>query len=73
MRLGDIVRNKKTGKYGTVHYSTFGVSIHVWDEENKRLHKTVGAPVSEVSQYWEVVDLPEGYEVCEYGGLRKVK
>lgn len=39
MKYGDVVRNKNTGEYGTVHYSLWGASIHVYDEENKILCK----------------------------------
>jgi hypothetical protein len=71
MKVGDIVRNKENGTYGTVHYSSFGVSIHMWNEEFGGLAKTLGDSVSEYLKYWEVVEMPKGYELCKYGGLRK--
>lgn len=71
MNIGDIVRNKRTGIYGTVHYSTFGVSIHTYDEIIKALGKTNGESIETLSKYWEVIDLPEGYERYKYGGLIK--
>jgi hypothetical protein len=74
MRIGDIVRNRESGIYGTVEYSSFGYSIHSWVKYEGQfgLSKTLGAPASELLEYWEVVELPEGYEVADYGGLRKV-
>lgn len=74
MNLGDVVRNKISGTYGTVHYSSFGRSVHVWkhdDEYGWVLAKTLGATVSELSEYWEVVELPEGWEKAPHGGLRR--
>lgn len=71
MKIGDIVRNKETGAYGTVEFSSFGVSIHVWDEDRIALAKTLGASISEVSQYWEVVKLPKGYVKAKYGGIKR--
>lgn len=74
MKIGDIVKHKTTKDlYGTVEYSSFGYSIHMWDEENNALGKTLGASAKELGEYWEVVDMPEGYEEHEYGGIRKVK
>lgn len=73
MRIGDVVRNKETGNYGTVEYSSFGYSIHSWVEYEGQpcLSKTLGAPASELLEFWEVVELPEGYKEHEYGGLTK--
>lgn len=71
MKIGDIVRHRETGTYGTVHYSSFGVSIHIW-YEGKGLGKTQGHPAQELLEYWEVVDMPKGYELHPYGGLRKI-
>jgi hypothetical protein len=73
MKYGDIVRHRQKGTYGTVEYSTFGYSIHFWDEENQVLGKTLGSIFEDVDKYWEVVDMPEGYEVMEWGGLRKIR
>ena len=71
--VGDIVRNKENGNYGTVHYSSFGISIHTWDEERKALGKTLGYPAKDYEPYWETVELPAGYELAPYGGLIKIK
>lgn len=73
LNLDDVVRNKTTGEYGTVHYSSFGYSIHTWDEGAHCLGKTVGAPANEILEHWEVVELPEGYVKAPYGGIRKPK
>jgi hypothetical protein len=71
MKVGDVVRNKSSGQYGTVEYSTFGFSIHMWNEDHSALGKTLGDKPSEVKKYWEVAELPDGYEVLQYGGVRK--
>ena len=57
MQIGDKVRNKETGEIGTVAYSTFGFSIHVYREcnEKKVLCKTLGMPKKEVLEYWDIV------------------
>jgi hypothetical protein len=73
MKFGDVVRNRQSGVYATVEYSTFGISLHWWDEEHKALGKTLGEPRSYWQKDWEVVDLPEGYEIMEYGGIIKIK
>ena len=67
MRIGDVVRHRVDGTLGTVEYSTFGLSIHFWDEG--RLAKTLGDMFENINKYWEVIDLPDGYEVHEYGGV----
>jgi hypothetical protein len=72
VKIGDVVRHKVTGEYGTIHYSMFGVSIHTYDEENKILRKTIGDRIEEVNKYWEVVDMPEGYEKYPEGGIIKI-
>lgn len=71
MKIGDVVRNKLTKAYGTVHYSSFGVSIHSWTmfDGSKMLSKTLGAPAEELLEYWEVVDMPEGCKEHVYGGI----
>lgn len=73
MKIGDIVQHYESKKYGTVHYSSFGLSIHSFDEYEGRqvLCKSLGDKPSEVAKHWEVVKLPEGYVVHEYGGLIK--
>jgi hypothetical protein len=69
IKIGDILRDKTTCTYGTAEYSSFGISVHFWDED--RLGKTLGYPSKEVEEHWEVIDLPKGYRVHEYGGLVK--
>lgn len=62
MRYGSVVKNKATGEYGTCHYSTFGASIHTYDEIENILTKTLGDSMKNVMKQWEACDLPEGYE-----------
>ncbi|MEK5036235.1 hypothetical protein MKY96_32820 [Paenibacillus sp. FSL R7-0302] len=69
MKIGAVVRHKRTMAYGTVEYSTFGYSIHMFDEVRKALGKTLGAPVHELLEHWDVVKLPKGYERYKYGGI----
>lgn len=58
-----IVKEKETGRYGTTHYSTFGVSVHFYDEENNALDKTLGDKWENIKDYYEVLDeIPKGYE-----------
>lgn len=72
MKLGDIVKNKKSGIYGVVKYSTFGFSIHMYVEERKGLSKTLGNSAKELSKYWEVInELPEGYQL-DNGAIKKI-
>jgi hypothetical protein len=73
MQIGNIVQHKENGTYATVEYSTFGFSLHFWDEENQALGKTLGTSAEELLKHWEVVNMPEGYEEMEWGGLRKLK
>ena len=74
MKYGDIVRNKTTGKYGTVHYSMFGCSIHTYNEEENILAKTLGDRWENVEKDWEVCDMPEGYEWDKSGlYIRRIK
>jgi hypothetical protein len=72
MMLGDIVQHRTTGEYGTVEYSTFGFSIHTWEtyKGSPILAKSMGYPAKVIQKYWEVVDMPKGYEVHQFGGLR---
>jgi hypothetical protein len=71
MNIGDVVRNKTCGTYGSVEYSTFGYSIHFWNEEHNALGKTLGDSKESIEKYWEKVDIPKEYEIHEYGGIRK--
>lgn len=50
----------------------FGGSIHYIDEEDGILGKGLGQRIEAIMDRWEVVDLPEGYEVGEWGGVRKI-
>lgn len=69
MKIGDVVKNKRTGAYGIVNYSSFGFSIHSWDEGVRS--KTVGCPASEISEYWEIVRrLPKGYKKDGWGVVK---
>jgi hypothetical protein len=73
MQIGNILQHKEDGTYATVEYSTFGFSLHFWDEENQVVGKTLGRSANEILKYWEVVDMPEGYEKMVWGGLWKIK
>lgn len=74
MTYGDIVKNKKTYEYGVCCYSMFGCSIHTYDEENNCLGKSLGASFDDVKKYWEVCEIPNGYEWDESGlYIRKIK
>lgn len=73
MKIGDTVRSKDGSTYGIVNYSSFGFSIHFYDEENNRMGKTLGNLKHEVLQHWDVCDMPDGYEIAEYGLIRKKK
>lgn len=71
MKIGDVVRHKQSGRYGTVEYSTFGASVHALDEKG-RLLKGLGHPISDLEKSWEVVEMPEGYERGCQGGIKKI-
>lgn len=71
IELGSIVKNKKTGIYGTVEYSSFGYSIHTYEDYAGKqcLCKTLALRADKVVEYYDFVELPNGYEVGEYGGV----
>lgn len=73
MKIGDIVKSKEDGTLGTVHYSTFGFSIHCWSDYGETdemcLGKTVGCTSKEILEHWDIVELPKGYKVHKYGGV----
>lgn len=73
LKLGSVVIHKESGTYGTLEYSSFGYSIHTYGEYEGRLTfgKTLALSESEVNQFYDIVDLPEGYEIGEYGGVLK--
>ncbi|WP_342423086.1 hypothetical protein [Paenibacillus sp. FSL E2-0178] len=56
---------------GTLEYSMFGGSVHFYDEESGAFGKTLGDRLENIYKGWEVVDLPNGYEIGEWGGVRK--
>ena len=60
--IGKVIKNKITGECGTTHYSRFGLSVHIYDEENNILKKTVGDSWDNIKKVWEVCDMPDGYE-----------
>lgn len=55
MKIGDTVKHKINGAIGKVEYSTFGFSIHIYDEYGS-LGKTLGCSEGELLKYWEVVE-----------------
>jgi hypothetical protein len=67
MKLGDVVKHKRYGYYGTVEYSTFGFSIHTW--KDGYLTKSLGFDARYLSKHWEVIELPEGCRKHENGGI----
>jgi hypothetical protein len=68
MKPGDIVKRKGEDDYGIVTYSSFGVSIHMYNEEHNGLAKTLGDSPSAYEKYWEVVDkLPKGWKIGKFG------
>ncbi|QWU14225.1 hypothetical protein SAMN04487895_101516 [Paenibacillus sophorae] len=66
-----ILKNKKDGTYGTLEYSMFGGSVHWFDGEI--LGKSLGESIQNILGRWDIVPLPEGYEVGEYGGVKKIE
>lgn len=75
MKVNDVLRNKVTGKYGTVVLSGFQsyFSVHSYNEEDNFLEKTLGQTQSEIEKDWEKVDLPVGYEISDIGGIKRIK
>ncbi|MFB5758903.1 hypothetical protein [Paenibacillus medicaginis] len=67
-----ILKNKETGQYGTLEYSLFGGSVHWYDEKSGALGKSLGDRLDNIFKHWDIVDLPSGYEVGPYGGVRKI-
>jgi hypothetical protein len=68
MKAGDIVKRKGSDEYASVHYSSFGISLHSWSEEYNGMFKTLGLQPFEYEDQWEVVEqLPEDWEMNEYG------
>jgi hypothetical protein len=57
MKFGDKVKHRENGIVARVVYSSFGFSLH-WHSE-KGLHKTLGAPASEILKNWELIENEE--------------
>lgn len=70
LKIGNIVQNKINKKYGTVEYSSFGFSIHMVTAHG--LSKTLGASEKEILEHWDIVDMPVGHKIGEYGGIVKM-
>lgn len=66
-----ILQHKTTGQLGTLEYSMFGGSVHTIGEDGI-LQKTLGNRLDNILKEWDIVDLPVGYELGEYGGVRKM-
>lgn len=68
MKAGDIVKRKGKDEYASVHYSTFGISLHFWNEHHQGLGKTLGDSPESYEEQWEVVKkLPDDWEMNQYG------
>ncbi|MNK57578.1 hypothetical protein D3C87_766370 [compost metagenome] len=66
-----ILQNKTTGQYGTLEFSMFGGSVHTYEDEV--LMKGSGDRLDNILNKWDIVQLPKGYEVGEYGGVKKIE
>lgn len=72
MKIGDIVQNKADKKrYGTVEYSSFGFSIHSVGPHG--LSKTLGVSEEELLKHWDIVEMPVGHKIGQYGGIVKMR
>jgi hypothetical protein len=72
LKIGDLVKHKRTGFFGIINYSTFGCSVHFYDEETNTYGKTLGTIFEDVEKYWEVTDeLPDDYIVSNGFVVRK--
>lgn len=68
MQPGDIVKKKGEEEYARVAYSTFGISLHLWNSKRNALVKTLGDSPSTYQAYWDVIEeLPEGWVSGPYG------
>lgn len=65
-----ILKHKEDGTLGTLEYSMFGGSVHFFDESGA-FGKVLGNRLDAILSQWDIVDLPDGYEVGEYGGVIK--
>ncbi|ASA22584.1 hypothetical protein [Paenibacillus donghaensis] len=69
----EILKHKKDGRFGTLEYSMFGGSVH-WYDENNVFCKSLGDRKENILSRWDIIDeLPEGYEIGEWGGVKKIK
>jgi len=73
IQVGDIVKLKGMETYATVHYSTFGISLHTWNEEHGAFCKTLGDDPKVYAEYWEVVtEIPDThYRDEKYNVIRR--
>lgn len=71
LKFGTVVKNKKTGLYGTLEYSSFGYSVHTYETYNGQivLGKTLAMNENEILKHYDIVELPEGLCIGEYGGV----
>ncbi|RXZ77940.1 hypothetical protein EBB07_28180 [Paenibacillaceae bacterium] len=71
--FGSVVKHKKSGKYGTVEFSSFGYSVHTYVDSNgqQTLEKTAAMKESELLLKYKLVKLPKGCVIGEYGGVIK--
>jgi len=67
--LKTILKHKNDGRLGTLEYSTFGGSVHTY--EDNVLCKSLGNRIDAIISEWDIVELPQGYEVGENGGVRE--
>lgn len=67
-----IVKNHRTGRYGTLEASMFGGSVYWINEKSGELSKGLSQSIDAIMDRWEEVDLPEGYEIGKDGGIKKI-
>ncbi|WP_440110025.1 hypothetical protein [Paenibacillus sp. QZ-Y1] len=70
--MATILKHKKDDTYGTLEYSMFGGSVHFYGNDGI-ISKNLGGRLNKILEDWDIVDMPEGYEIGEYGGLKKIK
>jgi hypothetical protein len=72
LKIGDIVQNRLSKDYGTIAYSSFGFSIHMYNDMGG-LSKTLGLSEDEILKLWNKVEMPKGYMYAKHGGIRKIQ
>lgn len=72
LKIGDVVQNRLSKDYGTIAYSSFGFSIHMYNDMGG-LSKTIGLSEEEILQLWNKVEMPKGYKYAKHGGIRKIQ